>query len=98
MQILSLLEGVISLHVGLRLAGVGPLRELNFLRKLAKAKARSAPKLLQSAARHWWLQRWHGILAVAAQVAFAESLITDKMGQPPCADGEAPYLSELAGR
>ncbi len=67
-----------------------------FLSKLAKAKARSAPRLLQTAARHWWRQRWQGMLAIAAQVAFAESLTADVMGQPPCVDGEAPCLSELA--
>ncbi len=67
-----------------------------FLSKLAKAKACTAPRLLQTAARHWWMQRWQGMLAIAAQVALAGSLTADVMGQPPCVEGEAPRLSELA--
>ena len=51
-----------------------------FVSRLAKAKARSAPKLLQTGARHWWKQRWQSMLAAAAQTAFAESLTADVMG------------------
>ena len=64
--------------------------------KLAKAKARSAPRLLQVAARHWWKHRWSCMLAVAAHGAFAESLLGEEMEVPPCVDGGAPPLSELA--
>ena len=81
---------------GLEVGGRWAPAFLTFVSRLAMAKARSAPKLLQTAARHWWKQRWQSMLAVAAQTAFAESLTADVMGAPPCIDGEAPQLAELA--
>ena len=77
--------------LALKLAGC-----LGFQQNNCRLFGRSAPKLLQTGARHWWKQRWQSMLAVAAQTAFAESLTADVMGAPPCIDGEAPSLGELA--
>jgi len=62
---------------------------------MAKAKARSAPKLLQNAARYWWQKRWSSMLATACQVALAESLVAEVM-HAPCVDGGTPSLSQIA--
>ena len=68
---------------------------LTFLTRLAKAKARAAPRRLQTAAKHWWKQRWMGMLALASQASLSASLIDEVMNMPPCSDGHAPLLSQL---
>lgn len=80
---------------GMEIGGRFAPRFITFISRLAKAKARSAPRLLQTAARHWWKQRWISMLAVATHVSFAESLISDEMAPTACVDGETPALSEV---
>ena len=46
-----------------------------FLRLLAQARAASAPVAVRRAAQAAWVYRWSGILSVAAQRAFATSLL-----------------------
>ena len=68
---------------------------VDFVRQLAKAKARSAPELLRrSAELAWWL-RWSGMLAVAAQSAVAATLLEEPLQGLTSHDGEAPNLAEL---
>ena len=55
-----------------------------FLELLAHAKARSAPALTRRSTEYCLLRRWTGMLAVAAQAAYAGTLL-----------GEAPGKLEL---
>ena len=55
-----------------------------FLELLAHAKARSAPGLMRRSTEYCLLRRWSGMIAVAAQSAFAGTLL-----------GEAPGKLEL---
>ena len=66
-----------------------------FLRLLARAKARSVPISLRSAARQAFTQRWAGMLAVAAQRALAASLLELPPEGVPGVDHPAPELSEV---
>ena len=66
----------------------------NFIRQLAKAKARCAPKLSQLAAWTWWLRRWTGMRAVATQDAFANSLVQEVM-DTWLPDGDGPDYGSL---
>ena len=80
---------------GLETGGRWAPKFRQFITRLAKSRARSAPPMLQAGARCWWAQRWIGMLAVAAHVALAASLVEETMGPPPCADGGPPELSQL---
>ena len=62
---------VFALEVGGRWSS----EAINFVRLLARARARSEPPLLRKSAEAAWQRRWTGLLAVAAQRAFAESLL-----------------------
>ena len=66
---------------------------LDFLRLLAKARARSEPRHLQTRAAQAWRTRWATLLACCAGKAFALSLFERRGGQG--ADGEAPPLHEV---
>ncbi len=48
---------------------------MKFVARLAKHKARSAPRLLQASARAAWQNRWWSLLSVAAQAALATTLL-----------------------
>ena len=65
----------------------------SFLSKLAKAKARSEPPILQRRAEQAWRMRWSAILACAAARAFASSLLDLKLGGG--ADGLTPLCHEV---
>ena len=54
---------------------------IDLIPKLAQAKARSAPKLLRRSAEFAWTRRWWDMLAVAAQGAFAGTLVGDDVEQ-----------------
>ena len=47
----------------------------DFVRRLAKAKARAHPPLLRASAQMAYSHRWMGLLAVAAQRALAATLL-----------------------
>ena len=63
---------------------------LDVLRRLAGAKARSAPEALRAAARAAWLSRWATLLSVAVQDALAATLVDDAVLPLDGVDGEAP--------
>ena len=67
----------------------------DFIHLLSKARARSDPKMLQKQAAIGWAKRWQGLLAVAAQRAFAESLLEQKRTQG--VDGECPSIHDMLG-
>ena len=67
----------------------------SFIRALAEARARSAPPLLRRSAALAWHRRWTGMLAVAAQVAFAASLLEEPLLGHDLCDGAAPELAEV---
>ena len=67
---------------------------LDFVRLLAKSKARSYPRLLRKSAQLAWSSRWMGLLSVAAQRALARTLLelpVDEVG----VDGEDPFLEDV---
>jgi hypothetical protein len=81
---------------GLEVGGRWSKEAFEFVRLLARAKARSAPRLLRGAAQQAWQHRWTGLAAVAAQRAFAASLLELPLGGI-AADGNAPELQDLLG-
>ena len=66
-----------------------------FLRLLAQARAASAPVAVRRAAQAAWVYRWSGILSVAAQRAFAASLLELPAATELGAAGDPPALHEL---
>ena len=60
------------------------------LRDLAAFRARSAPPMLQRAARSAWLLRWSALLSVAQQDALAATLVDDVPVELDGTDGEPP--------
>ena len=67
----------------------------SFLRHLARHRAASLPPPLRAAACAGWVQRWSGILAVAAMRAFAASLLELPPGGDDCDAGVVPDLHEV---
>jgi hypothetical protein len=86
---------VVALEVGGRWSD----EALEFVRLLAKSKARSYPRLLRRSAQLAWTSRWTGALAVAAQRALASTLLELPVDEAGC-DGDAPCLEDVlhAGR
>ena len=80
---------------GLETGGRWSEEAATFLRLLAQARAASAPAAVRRATQAAWVHRWSGILSVAAQRAFAASLLE----LPPAAElgaaGDPPALHEL---
>ena len=70
---------------------------LQFVQMLAKAKARAAPALIRASVRAAYLHRWTGILAVAAQRAFAATLLELPVDDAEGVDGEPPPLEDVLG-
>ena len=81
---------VLALEVG----GRWSEEALEFIRLLARAKVRSAPRLLRRSAQMAWTSRWMGLLAVAAHRAFASSLLALPMEESAC-DSEPPPLEDV---
>ena len=69
--------------------------KLEFLRLLAQARAASAPVAVCRTAPAAWVYRWSGILSVAAQRAFAASLLELPAATELGAAGDPPALHEL---
>ena len=67
---------------------------LDFVRLLAKSKARAYPPILRKSAQLAWANRWTGLLAVAAHRAFACSLLELPIDEA-CCDGEAPPFEDV---
>ncbi len=71
-----------------------------FAQQLAKAKARTVPTILRPSVRAAFFCGWTGMLAVAAQRAFAATLLELPVddaegvdGESPCSGGSAPRLA-----
>ena len=60
------------------------------LRRLAAARARSAPEALKAQLRGAWCQRWIRLLSVAQQSSLAATLSEDTFPTLGGADGELP--------
>jgi hypothetical protein len=84
---------VVALEVG----GRWSEEAVGFVRLLAKAKARTVPQLLRSAAQAAFFHRWTGILAVAAQRALAATLLELPVDDAEGVDGEQPVLEDVLG-
>ena len=80
---------------GLEVGGRWSPDALEFLQKLARARAREAPLLLRGSVVHALLYRWSGLVAVAAQRAFASSLLELPLLGESCVDGALPSHSDL---
>ncbi len=61
---------------------------------LAKSKARSCPRLLRKSAQLAYTNRWMGMLAVAAQRAFAATLLELPVDEAAM-EGEDPFLEDV---
>ena len=70
---------------------------VRFVRLLAKAKARTVPQLIRSAAKAAFFHRWTGILAVAAQRALVATLLELPVEDAGGVDGDVPVLEEVLG-
>ena len=66
-----------------------------FIRSLAQARSRGVPAPLRQATAQAYIARWSGLLAHAAQTAFARSLLFEDPGSTDALDGDAPLLSDL---
>ena len=67
----------------------------SFLAQLAKNRAAIAPALLRRSAEYCFLRRWSQMLAVAAQTAFAATLLGEPSGKTPAWNDCAPELGEV---
>ena len=68
---------------------------IKFLQLLAKAKARSQPQILRTAAKAAYFHRWTGIMAVAAQRALAATLLELPVDGAEGVDGDPPFLEDV---
>ena len=67
---------------------------LRFLRKLAFGRARAVPDWLQASTAHAYLYRWSAMLAVAAQKAYAATLLRLPLDRE-IVNGEVPADSDV---
>ena len=81
--------------VGLEVGGRLTAETVTFLRLLADARARAAPTRLRSATRQASVHRWTGLLAVAAQRAYASSLLELPLASAEQGEGDAPPLGDV---
>ena len=65
----------------------------DFLRHLARARARSEPREIRAVARRAWFRRWCTALSCCAAQAFAMSLLERRGGLG--ADGTVPITSDV---
>ena len=64
----------------------------DFVDKLAKAKAREAPRVLQASAWFSWQRRWTTLVSMAAQDALATTLLTGSTEDLKYLEGLTPAL------
>ena len=67
---------------------------LQFVRLLARCKARAYPRILRRSAQLAWSSRWLGVLAVAAHRALAHTLLELPVSEAGC-DGDAPCFEDV---
>ena len=82
---------VIGIEVGGRLGD----EAATFLRLLARQRAAAVPAHLRPAAQAAWVARWAALLAVAAQRAYATSLLELPLAGEVNGDEAVPDLPEL---
>ena len=68
---------------------------IDFITKLAQARARSAPLAMCSSVAGGWNRRWINLFACASQRSVALSLLELPAGQGHCLDGHAPFLGDI---
>ena len=81
--------------LGFEVGGRWHEESVDFVRRLARARALQAPAYLQRATAQSFAHRWSALLAVAAQRAFASSLLELPLQGEVNLDGEAPAQSDL---
>ena len=81
--------------LGIEVGGRFSTEAASFLRLLARHRAASVAAPLWAAARAGWVQRWSGMLGVAAMRAHAASLLELPPAGEACVAGEAPELYEI---
>ena len=81
--------------LGFEVGGRWSSESLEFVRRLARAKARSQPDWLRASAAQAYAYRWSGMLAVASQRAFAASLLELPLAHENCWDGETPLCHDV---
>ena len=82
---------VVALEVG----GRWSEESASFLQQLAHCKARAFPAILRQSLTQAYLQRWTGLLAVAAHRAFAASLLELPIDEAAADGFEAPMEEVL---
>jgi len=78
--------------LALKVGGRWSQEAIDFVRHLAKSKARSAPAVLQAAVEQAYLRRWTGLLAFSAADALAASLLGEPLAATAAVDGSEPTL------
>ena len=81
--------------LAIEVAGRWSSEAVEFVRLLARSRARSAPAHLRASCASACSQRWSGILAFAAARAFAASLQYARLHGTANVDGPIPALSDL---
>ena len=76
-----------------RIPQMQDLQAHDFLRQLARARARWEPPEIRQAARRAWFRRWSTALACCAAQAFALSLLERRGGHG--VDGEVPSTCDV---
>ena len=83
--------------VALETGGRWSLEAVDFIERLAMARARDAPPNLQRSAFLSWRRRWTRMIAISCGRSFANSLVAQSSHPHALAgvDGEVPHLAEL---
>ena len=77
----------------MKLPAVGPKKPSQFIRHLAKAKARGEPPLMRRRIEQAWRLRWTSLLTCTVARAFATSLLEFRTAHG--ADGATPPAHEV---
>ena len=81
--------------LGFEVGGRWSTQALDLVRQLAWARARSQPDHLKAASAHAFMYRWSALLAVAAQRAFAASLLELPQQNTDLEEGVCPEFSDF---
>ena len=81
--------------LGIELGGRWSSEAAQFVRMLARSRARSAPHVLRSGATAAYVSRWSALLSFAAARAVAASLLSLPLGDAANVDGAALDLSDV---
>ena len=84
--------------LGIELGGRRSPEVAQFVRMLARSRARSAPHVLRSGATAAYVSRWSALLSFAAARAVAASLLSLPLGNAASVDGAALDLSDVLAK